>query len=67
VRYGPHHSLNAEWVYNDADIDASKVVWARDMGQSANEELIQYFWDRKIWIVEGDSPAPRPLPYPRVK
>jgi hypothetical protein len=67
VRYGPHHSLNAEWVYNDADIDASKVVWARDMGQSANEELMQYFWDRKIWIVEGDSPAPRPLPYPPVK
>lgn len=67
VRYGPHHSLNAEWVYNDADIDGSKVVWARDMGQSANEELMQYFWDRKIWIVEGDSPAPRPLPYPRVK
>jgi len=26
VQYGPNHSYDREWVYNDADIDASKVV-----------------------------------------
>lgn len=65
VGYGPRHDVDHEWVYNHADIDAAKVVWARDMGTSGNQELLQYFSDRKIWFVEGDNPMPRLLPYPR--
>lgn len=64
VAYGPHHDVDREWVYNHADIDSSKVVWARDMGKLANQELLDYFSDRKTWIVEGDSPFPRLIPYP---
>lgn len=63
VRYGNHHNLDAEWVYNNADIDHAKIVWARDMGAERNHELLQYFRDRKIWLVEGDSPAPQAHPY----
>jgi hypothetical protein len=43
--------VDKEWVYNHADIDASKIVWARDMGEPANQELIEYFRDREIWML----------------
>jgi hypothetical protein len=64
VGYDPDHNVDHEWVYNDAGINTAKVVWARDMGKDANEELTQYFRDRKIWSLDGDSPAPRLVPYP---
>jgi hypothetical protein len=63
VSYGSHHDVDREWVYNDADIDMAKVVWARDMGKSGNQELLQYFHDRKIWFLEPDNPSPQLLPY----
>jgi len=60
IRYGPHHdSLYHEWVYNEADIDRAKVVWARDMGPAKNQELIDYFHDRGVWLVEADETPPK--------
>ena len=58
VRYGPHHD-QAEWVYNGADIDRQKVVWARDMGAAQNEEVIKYFNDRQLWLLEADETPPK--------
>lgn len=55
VRYGPRHDLDLEWVWNDADIDRSKVVWARDMGDAENQELLNYFKDRRVWRLNGDD------------
>ncbi len=55
VRYGGTHSSKNEWVYNAANIDASAVVWARDMGDSANRPLLQYFRNRSSWLVNVDS------------
>jgi hypothetical protein len=63
VRYGPQHDFDREWVYNEADINAARVVWARDMGRSDNQELLEYFRNRQVWLVEGDSPAPQLRPY----
>ena len=41
-----------QWIYNDADIDASRIVWARDMGEERNGELEKYFIGRKVWMVD---------------
>jgi hypothetical protein len=59
VSYGPHHDVHWEWVYNAADIDGAKVVWARDMGTRGNQELLQYFQDRQVWRLNGDQSPPR--------
>ena len=55
VRYTPTHYIHAEWVYNDADIDGSTVVWARDMGEEKNRELLDYYRNRRVWLLEPDS------------
>lgn len=55
VRYGANHDPNNEWVYNNADIDGSRIVWARDMSEEQNDELVSYFSSRKIWILEPDN------------
>jgi hypothetical protein len=66
VRYGPRHSPNYEWVYNAVDIDGAKVVWAREMDMIQNRKLIEYFKDRRIWLVAvaEDRAKPKLVPYP---
>jgi hypothetical protein len=54
VRYRPTHNIFAEWVYNGADIDGAAVVWALDMGMEKNQELLDYYRDRKAWLLEPD-------------
>lgn len=65
VGYGPNHDVDREWVYNDAVIDAAKVVWARDMGRDQNQELLQYFRGRETWFLNADNPTMTQFPYPR--
>jgi hypothetical protein len=64
VRYSAHHDVDREWVWNDASIDAAKVIWARDMGESQNQELLRYFQQRRVWRINGDDSSPRLEPYP---
>jgi hypothetical protein len=55
VRYTDKHNPLDEWVYNAADIDDAKVVWAREMDSNDNRELIGYYRDRTVWLVQPDS------------
>jgi hypothetical protein len=63
VRYGPEHNVNFDWVYNDADIDGSKVVWARDMGAEQNAKLLAYYRDRQVWRLTVDRDTGQLLAY----
>ncbi|HJT86652.1 MAG TPA: hypothetical protein VJ732_02325, partial [Bryobacteraceae bacterium] len=64
VRYGPNHNFFEEWVYNEASVDAAKVVWARELQPASNAELIRYFHGRRVWLVQPDAVPPFVSPYP---
>jgi hypothetical protein len=63
VRYEPQHPPLWDWVYNGADIDHAKIVWARDLGHDQNEELLRYYNDRRVWLLEADARTPQVSPY----
>jgi hypothetical protein len=63
VRYDTRHDTGDEWVYNNADIEGSNVVWARELDRGSNEKLMRHFSDRSTWLVEPDRPAPSLTPY----
>jgi hypothetical protein len=54
VRYSPQHSWVEEVVYNLADIDHSKVVWARENPGIDMRPLLSYFSNRHVWLLQPD-------------
>jgi hypothetical protein len=67
VRYTPQHATHYDYVFNDANIDSSPIIWARDMGYLANRELIDHYPDRKVWLWQPDISPDTVSPVPRVK
>jgi hypothetical protein len=59
VRYWPQHIFQDEWVYNAADIDRARVVWARDLGAAEDQKLLHYYPDRTAWRLEPDAMPPK--------
>lgn len=56
VHYSENHDFHKSWIYNAADVDQSKVVWARDLGEARNQEVLRYFSNRSAWLAEVDEP-----------
>jgi hypothetical protein len=63
IHYDSSHNVHHEWIYNAADIDHAKIVWARDIPGQDLKPLIQYFKDREVWLLEADKSPPELRPY----
>ena len=55
VRYAPQHLFQEEWVWNAADIDRARIVWARDLGPEEDQKLIAHYPTRSALLFEPDA------------
>jgi hypothetical protein len=60
------HVNDEEWVYNGADIDHQRVVFAHDLGTEQDGALLAYYPDRTALLLTFDSVSGQELiePYP---
>jgi hypothetical protein len=63
VRYGEDHNIHDDWVFNGADIDSQRVVWAREIDEDQDRKLLGYYRDRKVWLVTPDEDNTYLAPY----
>lgn len=63
VRYSADHNIHDEWVFNRAEIDSAKVLWARELDARQNAALLTYFHDRTVWLAEPDDDNLELIPY----
>jgi hypothetical protein len=55
------HNPHEEWVYNGADLETPKVIWAREMSDEINRRLLSHYADRQVWIIEPDVEGKQPV------
>jgi hypothetical protein len=63
VRYSANHKPDDEWVYNCADIDTSKVIWARELDVASNRALLLHYRFRTPWLIQPDLDPSALTPY----
>jgi hypothetical protein len=63
VRYSTGFAETGEWVYNRADIDNAKVVWAREIPGVDIKPLLSYFSSRHVWLLEPRFSPPHLRPF----
>jgi hypothetical protein len=55
VRYGSRHDMYEELVFNQANIERSRVVWARSLDPEKDSRLIDHFSGRHAWLLQDDG------------
>ena len=55
VSYGPKHEIYQELVYNRADIERAKIVWARSLTPESDQKLIAHYASRRVWKLTEDG------------
>jgi hypothetical protein len=58
--------VEEEWVYNGADIDHQRVIFAHDLGTEENRALLNYYPGRSVLLLTFDpvSGEEKIEPYP---
>jgi hypothetical protein len=64
VFYAPTDVPSEEWIANQPDPAAAKIIWARDMGAVQNEELLRAYPGRHLWFAYRGDPWPRLIASP---
>ena len=62
VKYSPAHPPGWEWVYNRANLQASRVIWVRDRTQPENGTLLAKYPGRAAWSLNADGKPVRLRP-----
>ena len=57
----PHNRY--QLIYNSAEINSSRLVWARDLGDKENARLAAYMTGRKVWMVDPNVEPATLTPY----
>ena len=53
-----------QWIYNDADIDSSRIVWARDLGEARNAQLAEFYHgSRTVWLADPNTDPAKIIRY----
>ena len=63
VQYSLDHPWVQEWVYNGADLNSQRIIWARSMDPDDDRKLIQAFPNRDVWLLRPDDPAKNLMAY----
>ena len=56
MRYGSRHPATFEWVYNPAQLDDARVLFARWTDSAQAAVLHRHFADRSMWLLEMNEP-----------
>ncbi len=59
LSYSKIDPMDNDWVYNDADIPNSRVIWADQLSPEKDAQLREFYKDRRVWIMMPDEKPPR--------
>ena len=63
VRYSSSHDSVDDWVFNAANLEDSRVIWAREMQPADDQQLVEYYKDRNVWLIQPDIHPAEISPY----
>jgi hypothetical protein len=64
VRYTPGHEAWQEWVFNGADPETERLIWARSLDPETDRKVIAAYPGREVWLVQPDFANDLLRPYP---
>jgi hypothetical protein len=64
VRYARGFSTHQEWVFNSGDLESQRVIFAQDLGEARNLELMARYPSRNSWLCSMTIRDKHLEPYP---